>query len=79
MRLFSTPNLSSHEVAAIDIDGAPTVTRPELKDKTAYRAWCNNPKTQHSFISFFEGQIPGVRISVSNPPRRLHGLILEGG
>lgn len=77
MRLFSTPNLSSHEVAPIDIESAPTVTRPELKDKTAYRAWCNNPKTQHSFVSFFEGQTPGVRISVSNPPRRLHGLTLE--
>lgn len=78
MRLFSIPNLSAHEVRTIDIGSeAPVVTRPEFPSKLKYREWCANKTTDHAFVSMVEGLTPGLRVSVTNPPRKLHGLILE--
>lgn len=77
MRLFSLPNLAAHEVEAIDLVAPPTVSRPPFASKTEYRAWCQSRDTQHAFVSAVEGLIPGLRVSASNPPKKLHGLILE--
>ncbi len=77
MRLFSLPNLASHEVSVMDVETAPVVTRPEFASKTEYRAWCGKKTTDHAFVSMIEGLTPGVRVSAANPPRKLHGLILE--
>lgn len=77
MRLFSLPNLFSHEVTAIDLEGAPTVTRPAFASKTEFRAWCAAKTTEHAFVSFVEGTVAGLRVGTTNPPFRLHGLILE--
>lgn len=78
MKLFAIPNLSAAEVFEIDISaGAPDFPRPTFRDKDAYRRWSADKKTSHAFISPFEGLSPGLRISGANPPRLLHGLILE--
>lgn len=51
--------------------------RPQLADKNAYRNWCNDPNTQHAFISAVEGKVPTLRVSESNPPARMSGLVLD--
>lgn len=51
--------------------------RPQLADKTAYRLWCNDPTTEHAFISAVEGKIPGIRVSESNPAHRMSGIVLD--
>lgn len=77
MRVFSLPNSSSSRVIQIDLVDPPAVTRPKFGSKDEYRAWCQNPTTDHSFLSFSEGVSPAVRVSSVNPVCKLHGLIGE--
>jgi hypothetical protein len=76
MSFYSLPNLSAAEVQPCE----PWLAQPALPalaDKTAYRVWCNNPLTSHSFITAFQGRIPGIRVSETNPPVRMAGLIID--
>ena len=75
MTLFSLPNLQAQQVCRYD--APPVLVRPAFPSKAAYRAWCNHEDTQHAFVSTFEGVNPGQRISQTNPPVKLHGLIAE--
>ena len=53
------------------------VTRPVFKDKEAFRKWCADPATQHTFYSAVEGLIPSLRVSEANPAKLLHGLVVD--
>ncbi len=70
------PNLTAIETQECEpwlADGE----RPQLPDKNAYRLWCNDPTTSNAFITAVEGKIPGIRVSETNPPNRMSGLILD--
>lgn len=75
MTLFALPNLVAQEVQILD--GIPACKRPPFPDKEAYRAWCNDPGTEHAFVSLFEGVNPGLRISEVNPVCKVHGVVAE--
>lgn len=77
MILFSIPNLSSSAATRVDVTEAPVVARPQFKDKESYRRWCSSKDTDHAFLSAAEGMQPGVRVSASNPPAQVHGLVGE--
>lgn len=77
MRLYYLRNLSAAEASRLDITCAPTSQLPEFADKAAYRRWCADPKTDHAFVSGYEGLSPALRVSGSNPPALLHTLIAE--
>ena len=77
MRLYYLRNLSAAEASRLDITCAPTSQLPEFADKSAYRRWCADPKTDHAFVSGYEGLSPALRVSGSNPPILLHTLIAE--
>ena len=70
-------NLSSHEAAPIEAPWTVINNRPQLADKTAYRNWCNAPTTDHVFFGAVEGRIPGLRVSETNPPSRMFGLVVD--
>lgn len=77
MNTFILPNLASQTATtgvALPLAPAP---RPSLKDKPAFRAWCNEIGTNHMFYSLVEGLIPGLRISEANPPKLLHGFVAD--
>lgn len=71
------PNLSAVDAAECAEPWAIVRPRPHLPNKEAYRLWCNNPTTDHYFLSGFEGRIPGLRVSEMNPPARMHGLFVD--
>lgn len=73
---YYLPNLSSSETQPCE-PWLAEVHRPALADKDAFRLWCNNPTTQHAFISAVEGRIPSVRVSEPNPPSRMAGLVVD--
>jgi len=62
------PNLSSVMTAPVENPWDHAFTRPVLPTKEAYRVWCNNPETQHAFISGFTAQIPEARPNNENNP-----------
>lgn len=71
-------NLSSfelHEFANTPAD--VQVTLPKFADKQAFRDWCNEPTTDHYFISMVEGSNPHRRISETNPARLMHGMVVD--
>ncbi len=73
---YYLPNLSAHETQPCE-PWTAEVHRPPLPDKEAFRLWCNNPTTEHAFISAVEGRIPGIRVSETNPPARMAGLVID--
>lgn len=77
MIFFSLPNLTAKQATRIPWDGCPDVVPLKFASKDDYRAWCKDHRTDHHFLSFVEGEIPGVRVSAGNPPRWIHGLIGE--
>jgi hypothetical protein len=50
---------------------------PSFPSKEAYRAWCHHPKTDHAFLNGNVGQIPGIRVSKSNPVTEVQFLIAD--
>lgn len=79
MFVFSIPNLSVSKVDKIPIESLPTLRpRPEqFLDKAAYLAWAQDDSTNHCFYSGFQGEDIHARISGSNPPRYIHGIICD--
>lgn len=69
-------NLSAHEAFQCE-PWHSEATVPPLADKNAYRTWCHDPGTDHAFISAVEGKVPSLRVSDTNPPTRMCGLILD--
>lgn len=76
MSFHYLPNLSAHETQPCE-PWTATINRPPMADKAAFRVWCNDPSTEHAFISAVEGRIPGLRVSETNPAARMCGLILD--
>lgn len=74
-QLFSLPNLSSTDVVRVPVPLSQKL--PTFRDKDAYRAWCQNPKTKHAFVSVWEGVIPSQRVTSGNEAVYLHGILAE--
>lgn len=71
-------NLSSfelHEFAAHPSGFVSSI--PAFATKQDFRDWCNQPQTDHCFVTLVEGSNAYRRVSSSNPPRLLHGLIAD--
>ena len=81
MKLFYLPNLSAAMVQTKEIPDGETPHVPRCPDfggdKTKYRAWCLSAETDHVFYSTVEGLNSGHRVSSSNQPYWIHGLIGE--
>src|SRR5688500_16441712 len=78
MAFYSIPNLSSSNTTAIvPWEVAANFTRPEFATKRLYQEWQQQPTTEHCFFTGFEGAIPQLRISETNPAVRMSGLVLD--
>lgn len=78
MRLFALRNLTDRTVRPLDVaDTPPQKARPEFETKAAYQKWCQDQGTDHLFLSPVEGVNPHQRVSATNPPSLMHGLVLE--
>lgn len=78
MLLRYLPNLADDSSEVREFDFPPDdVARPDFKSKDEYRAWCTDRSTDHAFLSVWEGEDPERRVSKSNPPRWLRGLVAE--
>jgi hypothetical protein len=81
MKFFCLPNLSSQDVK--EGDPRKAGKRPELDDKKAFRAWCENPKTEHCFYNHVEGMVPSLRVTAdtasetANPPLYMWGFTVD--
>jgi len=79
MRLYSLPNHRASEVVELRAEDIPTlppmpksiVTREQREEFYA------RPGLKHHFLSTFEGQNPRLRVTLNNPPVRIHGLLLD--
>jgi hypothetical protein len=76
MSFVFLPNLSAQLVAPCE-PWTSAYLRPQMASKNAFREWCNNPLTDHAFISAVTGVSPTLRVSESNPPHQMSGLILD--
>ena len=76
MPFYFIPNLTANETQPCE-PWLADATLPAFADKAAYRVWCNDPTTEHAFITAVEGRLPGVRVSETNPASRMCGLILD--
>ena len=76
MPFYYLPNLSASSVAPIE-PWTVESHRPAFPSKDAFRLWCNDPTTDHAFITAVEGRQPGLRVSEVNPPNRMCGLVLD--
>jgi hypothetical protein len=76
MKLFALPNLHYNDVSQIS-EPWTLPPAPEFETKDAFRAWCNSKETQHCFYSGIEAWTPSLRITVANPPRLMHALVVD--
>lgn len=51
--------------------------KPKFGSKADFRAWCSNADTDHVFYSMVEGSAPSKRISNSNPPNKIYGVVAD--
>ena len=72
----SIKNLRSNTVFQFD-PTSWTANYPDLQSKTAFRQWCQNPVTDHAFISGVEGVNGHVRVGAENPPHKITALVLD--
>lgn len=88
MKFFVLPNLASHEAVEIETHngdlydyglacngGAATRVPANITTKQEFSAWASNPVTDYCFFSTVEGTTPNLRVSESNPPRFLWGIV----
>lgn len=73
------PNLTSQNVTVDPtppwLASSPAGGVPAGLSKKAFTDWCKHPTTQHVFYSMVEGLTPTARVNVSNPPRRMYGIV----
>ena len=89
MKFFVLPNLASHETLEIEtgtgdlyqvaIDCNPSlVTLPSgVVTKEQFSAWATNPTTDYCFFSTLSGTSANLRISQTNPPRWIYGMVAD--
>jgi len=75
--LFRIPNLQSRSAEPIKPWEVASVSFPTFKEKEEFRKWCAEDTTDYLFVSSFEGLNPHVRVSKSNEPFKMHGLIAD--
>ena len=51
--------------------------KPTFKDKAKFRAWCADKNTDHCFYSTVIGDTPSLRVSSSNPPHTVWGVVAD--
>ena len=76
MKYYSIPNLRSDAASLFD-PRTWAGKYPDLKSKSAFRAWCANIDTKHAFISGVESVNPNERIGVQSPPYKIHSFIVD--
>lgn len=74
----SLPNLSSSQTSLFHLPPEQEWALPDhLKIKEEYRPWSIQKTTQHCFVSAFTGVVETQRVSESNQPATLAGLIAD--
>lgn len=76
-RAFCIANLSLQEILPEQKPWENREPIPPLPSKDAYRAWCNNPGTNHLFLSLVEAEVTSLRVNAENKPYRLHGICAD--
>lgn len=76
-KVFSRANFVARDVELIESDHFAGFKRPTFTTKNAYRDWCSDPKTAHSFFSLIEGINPHLRVTRRNMPKQIHGLVAD--
>jgi Family of unknown function (DUF5906) len=80
MKFFALPNTSWQDVSLVEpltVAPAPYVGADERPTKAEFRKWCNDQGTKHCFYSPVEGLNQNARITVENPPFKMHGLVID--
>lgn len=80
MKYFVLPNLSWQDAAEGDPQSMPEAPYVKMEDrptKAEFREWCNSKATRHCFYSPVEGVNQNARITVENPPFKMHGLVVD--
>jgi hypothetical protein len=76
---YALKNLSAGDCVALSL--GQLMARParpdSFADKAEFRAWCAAPSSAGTFYSLVEGAVPGLRVTKSNPPARIHGLVAD--
>ena len=75
--LYRIPNLTSRTAEPIKPWEVASLSFPTFKEKEEFRKWCAQDTTDYVFVSSFEGLNPHVRVSKSNEPFKMHGLIAD--
>ena len=75
--LFRIPNLQSRSAEPSKPWEVASLSFPTFKEKEEFRKWCAEDTTDYLFVSSFEGLNPHVRVSKSNEPFKMHGLIAD--
>jgi hypothetical protein len=75
--LFNIPNLTSRSVKPVRPWELPAPSLPAFAEKEEFRRWCAEENTDALFVSAFEGLNPHTRVSKSNEPYKMHGLIAD--
>lgn len=70
-------NLLSTQVADFQVPPHNPPTLPSFPNKAAYRQWSVQTTTNHVFASAYTGTVETLRVSESNPPLKLAGLIVD--
>lgn len=72
------PNLSSTVTLTIEDPWNHGFTLPSFANKNAYRTWCNDPTTEHAFITGFAGRYPDGRPNHEiNPVDQVHHFVVD--
>ena len=74
--LFRIPNLTSRTAEPAK-PWEKTLVIPSFKEKEDFRKWAQADTTDGVFVSAFEGINPHARVSKSNDPYKMHGLIAD--
>lgn len=78
LRAFSIANLASHPVLAEHREpwySAPAV--PSFPTREAYQKWMADPGSCVPLFNLIEGENPTLRVSVTNPPHKVHGIVVD--
>lgn len=77
-KVYVIPNHSSSSLVETTMDELiKREKRPAFPDKPAYKAWCHDAGTDHTFYSMSQPTRAGLRVSKDNPVVALHGLVAD--
>tara|TARA_B100000003_G_scaffold179260_1_gene169799 strand:+ start:15786 stop:17915 length:2130 start_codon:yes stop_codon:yes gene_type:complete len=79
MKVYGIKNLRANKVE----ECTPWSTKKDIPDnvikggKDSFVKWCMNNKTDYLHFNAYEGEIDSKRINKQNPPRRMHGIVVD--